>query len=324
MYAALASLAEEAIIEACWAQWQTLVGESADSHEPGVIDPEALVLASLALRVRERRLTDRLAWWAAKGSKLLSVQRMASVKAHFPASAVESGMAWFASEATRAGDARWKKLASGEGSDEPVRIGKGPIAPNLLDPSTLMLSLRAGFGVGAKADLLSYLIGTSSSVRGASIEPVASKIALALSYSPVSIRRAAGEMVLARFIEATTERPPRYSVDEESWAQAINLYDPRSRSPAHELEWEFDIPTWRFWSQKLGFLVACSEWGHEMERANLGEVVAASRARDIVEATGRVLAWLGVEVPDARHYAGPRYLEAFERVVSSVAAVVRS
>ena len=39
MYETLASLAEEAIVEACWSQWSTLVGEATSAGEARTIDP---------------------------------------------------------------------------------------------------------------------------------------------------------------------------------------------------------------------------------------------------------------------------------------------
>ena len=144
-------------VSACWRQWRTLTRAAAgDEATASILDPEALVLLSLTVRHRERRLQDLLHWWAKTGSTLLSVQRMRSLLAAFPES-VRGDLAWFASACRTSGDRRWQALTrryADRVADVVARPGKGPDTLELLAPSTLLLRLRAGFGVGAKADML--------------------------------------------------------------------------------------------------------------------------------------------------------------------------
>src|SRR3972149_8124511 len=76
---------EESVIEAIWIQWRSL-GSLIDSDRLArtMVDPEALLLVSLTLRHRERRLWDVLASWAKKGSKLFSLQRVKNLLDRFP------------------------------------------------------------------------------------------------------------------------------------------------------------------------------------------------------------------------------------------------
>ena len=65
------SLARQAAVRVAWAQWSSLGAPTADaSSATSIIDPEALVLVSLAMLDEERRLADMLAWWARVGSRL--------------------------------------------------------------------------------------------------------------------------------------------------------------------------------------------------------------------------------------------------------------
>jgi peptidylprolyl isomerase len=75
----IGSIAAEAAVSIAWAHWGSLAPGAITSGEErtrSIVDPEALVLLSLAVREHEARLTDLLAGWARSGSALLSVQRL--------------------------------------------------------------------------------------------------------------------------------------------------------------------------------------------------------------------------------------------------------
>ncbi len=322
MSAGIAHLAESATIDACWRQWSVLTGDGIPlgrQHARSIIDPEALVLASLSLRERERRLTDRLLWWADTGAKLLSVQRLNTMKMLYPRDVWERGVPWFAARALERGDGRWKKLASTQALEprDAARPGKGSEQPHLIEPAALMLCLRAGFGVGVKADLMTFLIGSCAAHRQRRISATA--IAGALAYSKTSVRRAATEMAQARFIEASADRPTTYAVNAESWARTLRLQDPYRTFAVAESE-DIQVPVWRFWSWTYAFLEQVRErvWDHA------DPVVRASRARDIAEEFRVPLAWMGLALPDARQYPGERYFDAFVDLVQRVTATVEA
>jgi hypothetical protein len=339
MYAAVASRTEQATVDATWRQWRALKGEGAVGGKRvarAIIDPEALVVASLVVRRKERRLQDLLLWWAGSGARLLSVQRLQTVTKLYPASRLDGGVEWFAAMALQAGDGRWKRLAQGDASDEPTRAGKGPKELDLLDPSTLMLRLRAGFGVGAKADLMTFLIGVGSpvratgvratSVRTTGVRTTTSVLAESVGYSRASVSRAVAEMSLARFIDASSDRPPMYSIQMQAWARVLRLWDPEGpmRDGDRAGAASFDVPPWRFWSQVLAFLMECQCWAENAGGETAAKLVQASRARDLVERFGRYLAWNGLELPDARVHTGERYIEPFVRLVEEAVGLVEA
>jgi hypothetical protein len=200
------------------------------------------------------------------------------------------------------------------------REGKGPRELQLLEPSTLMLRLRAGFGVGAKADLLAFLIGIASTSSERTTWATAEVIAKAISYSVASTRRAATEMALARLVESSADRPARYSVDAPAWAHVLQLRDP-FRSPTGgdtRTTDGLDVPPWRFWSQMSAFLAACVDLGEDARLAKAAPVVQSSHLRDLAERFRRPLAWNGIEWLDPKLYPGERYLEAFASTLDRV------
>jgi hypothetical protein len=315
----IASRATKCAADASWRQWRALASAGADTRSGAlsIIDPEALVLLSLTVRRSERRLDDQLLWWAESGSSLMSVQRMRTLLADAPPRVIGE-LGAFAATAVKAGDARWKVLAPV--GQEPIvaRHGKGPRELQLTDPSTLMLRLRAGFGVGAKADLLTFLLGANATIEPA-VRSTAELIAKGLSYSVASIRRATSDMALARMIEVSADRPVQYAVDAKSWSDVLKLRQPlvarsaRSRDP---------VPKWRFWSHMFAFLGACIELGEDPSIADAPAVVQASHVRDIAERHRRSLGWNGIEWVDPRQFPGARYLDAFDTLLTQVVELV--
>src|SRR3990172_1251741 len=75
----------ERTINGAWLQWRSLGSQvNATGRARYMVDPEALILISLALRDHERRLGDVLASWAASDAGGLSVQRMNNLAGKFP------------------------------------------------------------------------------------------------------------------------------------------------------------------------------------------------------------------------------------------------
>jgi hypothetical protein len=296
-----AEAAREATLNAVWRQWRTLgapLAGGASGPARSIVDPEALVLLSLALRRDERRLDDVLGWWAEFGASLLSVQRIATLARAFP-DPVREDLKEFAWTAAAAGDRRWGRL-KGEGVSEGiVHRGKGRGELPLDAEPALMLKLRAGFGVGVKADVLSILIGLSGS-------PLTVRtLAAASSYTLVAVRTAAREMVQAKIIRGTSERPAAYSVDAGGW---LHLLFPESRARR-------DAPLWRFSAQAFAFLAGVLEWADAAGDARVSTYVHSSRARDLFEAHQAVFTYNRIVTPDTQPYRGPEFLTVFQAIV---------
>ena len=146
--------AREAAVQAAWTQWTGLGASlTGSTTASSIVDPEALVLVSLALRDDERQFDGVIAWGARICAKHLSVQRMNTLKISFPP-VVGERLGRFAQAAHQAGDSRWKSLATtgrtfqdDEDTSYSERYawrdrGSGTI--NLVAPTALMLRLRAG------------------------------------------------------------------------------------------------------------------------------------------------------------------------------------
>lgn len=299
------ALARATTVEAAWAQWSALSSAAAPAgrRATAIIDPEALVLASLSVRGEERRLGDLLAAWARAGTSLLSVQRMVSLAAAFP-EPVRAEVGRFAALAAGAGDRRWRKHAAPASPEDPPLRGKAFGTPRLREGPALMLRLRAGFGVGAKADLLCFLLGSHGDPAGLR------RIALATGYSERALRTAAEEMALAGLIHPVPGAPPSWRAEHGPWARVLGGVRPAAQETA--------VPPWRFWPVLFGFLAHVSAWSRAAAEEGWSPYVAASRARDLIESHQGALHQAGIPVPAPEPVRGGASLDAFAAQVASV------
>lgn len=304
-------LAEGTLIKASWAQWAVLTAAAttADRRRAWtIVDPEALILASLAVGHRERRLDDMVASWASEAAHLMSMHRMRALAKGFP-NAVTQRLTIFIAPATSGGDKRWKRLATGEYSAEHVPRVKRLGELRLIEGPALTVRLRAGFGVNAKADLLSLLVGFGGAPADLKV------IAAATTYTERAVRSATEEMRLAGFIHEIKGRPSSFYADPTAWAILLQS----RRMDGGRRSDDASLPPWRFWAAVFGFLAQVIEWSVTQERNGWSLYVAGSRARDLLEMHTRKLRQAEVWLPPLAETSGEHFLAAFEEVVREIA-----
>jgi hypothetical protein len=290
---------QEQTVDLLWRQWGALGAPTSHDSAHSLIDPEALVLASLALRDVERRLSDVLRWWARTGATLLSVTRTRSLARQFPG-ALRGPLGAFAATAVREGrDFRWRPLAHPSGGLT-ARHGKEPGAlPKFLAPPALVLRLRLGFGVTVKADLLATLLGSSDGWLSVK------RLAASLGYTAQSIRRAGDDLVAARLIEATRETPIGYRADPASWAGLLGLPE--------------TLPPWRHWTPVLALVAALVEWAQKQGGPAISSnYVLSTQLRDLVEAHQSAFAQNRITIPRPEDSPGETYLAAFRDTLAAL------
>lgn len=313
-----AATLQEASIQAVWGQW-TCLGAHAlgPSSEPqrSIIDPEALLLFTLYLEPHERRLRDFAYWWAQVGAHLLSVQRTKTLLRRFP-SVTETQLSDFATWAVAAGDKRWKRYVGSneESSDtEPSpphgreesllgpspRPGKGSDRPRLNPLPALVLRLRAGFGISAKADVLAYLLGAEE--RPARTQAIAD----ATHYSRATVANALKDLCDAGFIQKTTDAVAQYVAVLDQWAPILNGPQPIPDMPSAA----DGPPVWRYWAGLFAFLADADRWMRDTAAAS--DYVRSSKARDVFEHHRAALEANQIRVPRPETYRGPDYLVGF-------------
>jgi hypothetical protein len=307
----LGLLAKRIAIRTCWSQWIGLGSPATggEGHFPtSIIDVEALLVASFALSHHERRLEDMVRWWARVGSQLTSVQRFRSLGRRFPEVKFRGSLEFFSAVAVASGDRRWR-THQGVAPEPDGRLPKGSEQPSLLNPCALWPRLRAGLGVGSKADTLTFLLG----LQGA--RATVGAIAFATGYSAVSIRPAAEEMALARLIRVTEGRPSEYLAPPEPWEGLLEMAQGHSAQEARG-----ELPRWRYWSEIFAFLMGVVEWSERaVSEPGANPHVSASRARDLMEKHRKVFTLNHIPAPPPASFPGLQAPEGLMEVTKALA-----
>jgi hypothetical protein len=254
-----ADLMARATLDAIGRQWGTLgAGAAARVRARTVIDPEALLLASLALTADEPRLADVVYDFARLNADFLSVQRAKNLAGDYPdrvRPAVHAGLRWFARAAVDEGkDLRWEPLAKSEPVAAMEDDAQWPIiaiAPRanksrgtrvrLNHPASLAIRLRLAFGVGVKADILAFLL-----TDGGEAWSTIRQIADALGYPARSIRGPADDLSASRFIQSRESQPTGYRADPSVWKALLEIDDA--------------IPRWGSWRHRFAFAIDFLAW----------------------------------------------------------------
>jgi len=294
----------EAAARAAWTQWGAIFTPAGGQRTArAIVDPEALLLGSLALMGHEPRLWRVARLWARYGARLLSVQRAKNIGRRFPPS-VAKPLGEFARLAVAdGGDVRWRSVATA--STEPASVGRRePQASRVLEGGpALMLRLRLGFGVGIKADVIAHLVGLAGG--GATVQ----QIAEATQYYGRAVRRASEELAASGFIEARSTAPASYRVDLDKWTQLLGI--------ARD-----DPPAWRPWGSVYAFVAALDAWASGP--APQSAFVLASEARDLVTQHARGLEPAGVSLTALSRHRGEGYLEPFRRALEELSEFLGS
>jgi hypothetical protein len=288
----------DATLEILWQQWRIVgamttvsrarVDSSVSAQPIALIDPEALVLASLLRASDEPRVLDIVRDWTTRNSTLLSVQRMNNLVERYPEALqgqLTRRVAWLATIASEAGkDPRWRPLAkhwadsahleplfvatqasraSGESVPHATRTKSRATPARLISPATLLFRLRLGLGVGIKADAIAYLLARTdmwSTVRD---------VSEALCYTPVATRRAIDDLAAARLIDVREESPARYRAHTDDWKALLLLQNTGVR--------------WGGWQERFAFVAAILHWADEARDRPLSPYAFGVHGRALLE-----------------------------------------
>lgn len=253
-----------------WRQWRGLGAMTTAREAQSIVDPEALLLASLSLHDLEPRLNDVLRSWIWENAEVMSIQRLKNLRKEFPGS---ESLGIIAQLAVESGDTRWKVLADPHATTKEEGRPKGRAIPVPLNSTaTLMLRIRLGFGHGARADILTYLFGLSH-VRGEAWASVAA-IAGALSYTVTNVRETADDMARAGFIEQV----PGASGGRGATARLF-----RVRGNTWQGLLGGGAPRWSDFKETFRFTIDLDRFVRAAPAKSLTEYVVWSKCRELLE-----------------------------------------
>lgn len=282
---AVARQLRDALLSVVWRQWKQLgasaagasrsadlsnatPGESSPSEPARItlVDPEALLLASLGLLAHEQRLRDVITDWVATNADVLSVQRLRNLLANGGTAyddARDTHVAWLAAVARDLGkDARWKPLAGTHPAAIAARTMR-TVRVRTIEPSALMLRLRLAFGVGVKADLLSFLLANNA--HAFTIRDIAE----AVGYTVASVRRAAGDLASSRFLLLERGDSARYGIALHAWRPLLG--------------WGDEVAVgWGAWRARFAAVNAITHWADSSQGHPLSAYAFAVRCRTLL------------------------------------------
>lgn len=254
---------EKVTTDLAWREWSAIGGSATVGKSLlSIVDPEALVLASLFLADREPRLTNVLFSWVELNASLLSVQRMKNLQKDYPIE-VHDRVAKFANETrTLAKHPRWRSLAPHDGTVATAivpEVSRAINAPSNV-PSNLMLRLRLGFGVGTKADVMAVALGSD-------VPRTIKELSDALSYTAVGIRSAVGDLERAGFLVEAGGRPAAYSATRSDWSALLHIKT---------------LPQWVGWHQWFALIVDLITSIDHASKKKLGDYALDVRIREVL------------------------------------------
>ncbi|MEZ7955868.1 MAG: hypothetical protein QMC23_05655 [Rubritalea sp.] len=159
----------EALIDLLWDQWIVLggAGSGRSGEVPFVIDPEALLLATMRFGSTGSRLTGEALDWLTRNGKLVSLQRLKNIQLSTKLADTKC-LRELASFMTEAGYRNWNSLdqwasktsaPSGGGFvPEGFQTRGMSQTPDCAAPEAFILRLRALFGVSARPEVLGWLL----------------------------------------------------------------------------------------------------------------------------------------------------------------------
>lgn len=300
LLAELSNTLRQAATDVVWVQWRALGAQtSTRSHARSLVDPEALVLMSLALSDAEPRLRDVMADWVILNASLISVQRFKNLIAQHPGDVQERVGTFARFVLVEAKDVRWRSLAAktGKGAELTRRTNKLRAREvSFEEAAALWLRLRLAFSVGIKADTMAFLLGSAGAWASGRA------IASATSYTPPAVRRAVDDLSRAGLM-VTKKRsgPAEYSVRAQPWSDALGLDGP--------------FPAWRNWHARFTFVAAFLAWAEKAEKRTVSLYAFGAHGRELIDQHASALELEDANAKPARTTAPdwPAFVQGFVR-----------
>ena len=148
------------LIELCWSLWTELgIAGVIRKHQHILIAPEELILLTAFIGEQDPRLRDEALDWCTRYHQFISISRL-RVLAKGLGQAINQPYSMFAAALNSVSSANWPLLTSERALTTTFVFtpsGKSQL-PSLELPSLLYLRMRSLFGVGARADLLTFFL----------------------------------------------------------------------------------------------------------------------------------------------------------------------
>jgi hypothetical protein len=322
----------QGFLEFAWRQWaQVGVSANISGFDRWAIDPEALILFTIAVARRDPRLFDEVLDWFARNRRLLTMQRLRNLSARFPldprlvgAVAAWAGelasSQWFKSqredggmdEGTRVFDS---DILSFIGEPDPVFREYGYIRPRVLRsdksrepdvkiPANFSFQLRYLFGPGSRSEVMRILLTFPDGPLDAA------RISDEAGFAKRNINDTLVSFVDSRVIKARWSGNERHFLAyRNKWATLLEV------GPSAEY-----MPSYMPWVHLFPACLEIMDWLDRSAQTNDSDYLISSRARNLMERLNHSLEMVGIDVSPRRSAHGEAYLSTFEDIVGSLLA----
>lgn len=287
----LRSRISDRLVEFAWDQWAQMgVFATSRRADRWAADPEALLLFTFEVARHDARLFDEVLDWLVVNQRLVSIQRLRNLcRDDADRALVEAALAWVAqwrrpragpSPATRAaateGVQLFREIRADAGRADKIfrahgwlkppteRSGKSQ-APDILAPINFAFRLRQLLGVGARAEVVRFLLTVYAPSATAQV------ISASAGYAKRNVQEALAALRSADVIDAVTVgNEQRYRIDRERWATLLGLAVD-------------SLPSERDWPGLLHALRVLLRWLEDDRHDKLSEYMLASEARVVAD-----------------------------------------
>lgn len=288
-----ASALQNALLNRAWIQWVGLGVDATVEADDAVVDPEALIALTAELGDADARLRDASTDWCVAFGRYVSGSRLKAVVQELQTPPAVIGE--FAATVADAGGPTWP-MAGVSRAD--YRFRSKARLENAKSRPRLLIRLRAGFGVNARADVLAALLAFDE--QGMTVAELARRT----RFSKPTIASAIEALTLAGLIESRQSggdrrfaRLPRTSVL------------PGLKAPISQADWV------------SRFKVALALLRFE-RKAGLSPALRLVEARRLAESMREVIIGEGMPRP-VFDETGPEFLRSYDRWIGEVTQWLR-
>lgn len=329
----------EALLKLLWSHWSALGVAGYGGKVTQMLDPEALILMTASVGRSDPRLFDAMIEWMMENERMINISRLQTLMKteSFQCENVIAAVAGIISE--KGNRTKWKKISfiknvsevqplfnneSGSfygrgidpvfrkyGFERPEFRRRGITTPfSVKDPATLLLRLRAFFGVNARNEIIAYLLNSPNGV--------ARDIALSNYYNLRTVQDALSEMTASGILVAKTvpgkKRELLYSLAGSELAKMFSYERPERGS---------FICMGAMYSalEKVFILINSNEFSEYSDMLQNSELRKLYREH-LQDKLNR--SKMEIPFPDGAHYPGTQYSEQFYDFVSKITDILEN
>lgn len=324
---------QQAFLEFAWRQWAQMgVSANAVGFDRWAIDPEAMLLFTIAVARRDPRLFDEILDWIARNRRLLTIQRLRNLTSRFPVDARLVG-AVMASTGEPVLSQWLKSQIPGQlledvpvftsdvlgfvGKADPIFAEYGYIRPRVVRsgksrepdikiPANFAFQLRHLFGPGSRSEVMRILL----TFRDGPLD--AARLSDEVGFAKRNVNDTLASLAASRAVKARWSGNERHFVAyRDKWATFLEV------GPSAE-----HIPSFVSWVHLLPASLEIIAWLDAEAERNDSDYLVSSRARELMERVSHHLMMAGLDVSSERPVHGAAYLSTFADIIESLLAMM--